>query len=223
MPQGRPHIIGIFWHDLGDWLGCYGRPDVDSPALDALAGPGRTARAALLARILVLSAARFHHDGPPSSVARHPRPHPPRLALPARRTGLARTVGPGRLPHCLDRDAGRAKRPVRSDLRGGGHRLRRRARCAPRVIAADEVAARSWRGCLPHRDDEKPFFLTLGFGDVHRPFGTEFDDEVAEMLEVPAFLPDVPPVRADLAPSTSTFVVQTPRWLRFSTRWKTSG
>src|SRR5512143_3371484 len=40
MPQGRPHIIGIFWHDLGDWLGCYGRPDIESPALDALAAQG---------------------------------------------------------------------------------------------------------------------------------------------------------------------------------------
>src|ERR671916_271526 len=36
----RPNVLFFTCHDLGRHLGCYGRPTVHSPALDALAGSG---------------------------------------------------------------------------------------------------------------------------------------------------------------------------------------
>ena len=51
----------------------------------------------------------------------------------------------------------------------------------------------------------RPFYLHVGFWETHRPFcGTEFQEEAArridrEALEVPGYLPDTPPARAELA------------------------
>ena len=36
----QPNVVFIDCHDLGDWLGCYGRPDVSTPNLDRLASQG---------------------------------------------------------------------------------------------------------------------------------------------------------------------------------------
>ena len=39
-PVPAPNLILITWHDLGDFLGCYGHGDVASPCLDRLASQG---------------------------------------------------------------------------------------------------------------------------------------------------------------------------------------
>ena len=52
------------------------------------------------------------------------------------------------------------------------------------------------RGRTPNA---RPFYLSLSFMHVHRPFGTDFDPAVAETVPVPPPLPDVPVVRRDLA------------------------
>ena len=36
----RPNIVEIIWHDLGDWLSCYGREEIPSPSLQTLAEEG---------------------------------------------------------------------------------------------------------------------------------------------------------------------------------------
>ena len=36
----KPNVVFIDCHDLGDWLGCYDRPDVSTPNLDRLASQG---------------------------------------------------------------------------------------------------------------------------------------------------------------------------------------
>ena len=36
----RPNVVYIDCHDLGDWLGCYGRPYLETPHLDGLAAGG---------------------------------------------------------------------------------------------------------------------------------------------------------------------------------------
>lgn len=198
MPQGQPHIIGIFWHDLGDWLGCYGRPDVDSPALDALAAQG---------------AVLEQHFSPASSdsaarasimTGRHPQSHG---ILGPIYGGWRYRQGEQDLPALL--------------ARGGYHaaliglQAERRAAYELTYVEADtvfpehpgtaegypadEVTARAVAWLTAHRNDATPFFLAVGFGDVQRPYGAEYDSDVAEMLEVPPFLPDLPLVRADLA------------------------
>lgn len=198
MPQGSPHIIGIFCHDLGDWLGCYGRPDVDSPALDALAAQG-----AVLEQ---------HFSPAPSCSAahasimtgRHPQSHgilgliyrgwhyrqleqdlPALLARGGYHTALVGLQDERSDPYDLTYAEADTVFPDRPGVVNG--------------FSADEVAAKAVAWLSAHRGDQQPFFLAIGFGDVHRPYGSEYDSDVAEMLDVPAFLPDVPQVRADLA------------------------
>ena len=36
----RPNIVLVLWHDLGDWLGCYGYQPTPSPHADALSRQG---------------------------------------------------------------------------------------------------------------------------------------------------------------------------------------
>ncbi len=49
------------------------------------------------------------------------------------------------------------------------------------------------------RAEGRPFFVHAGFGLVHRPFGAEFDPELAGRVEVPPVLPDCAETRRDLA------------------------
>lgn len=198
MPQGRPHIIGIFCHALGDWLGCYGRADVDSPALDALADQG-----AVLEQ---------HFSPAPSCSAaraslmtgRHPQSHG--ILGPADR-GWRYRQGEQDLPALLERGGYHTVLIGLQDERQDAYELTFAEadtvfladRGAPPGFSADEVAQRAAAWLTAHRNDQTPFFLAVGFAEAQRPFGSEFDPDAAEMLAVPAFLPDLPLVRADLA------------------------
>lgn len=198
MPHMRPHIVGIFCHDLGDWLGCYGRPDVESPALDALAAQG--------------AVLEEHFSPAPSCSAarasimtgRHPQSH-----------GILGMTGEGW--HYRDGEQDMAallgrggyhtaliglqdERQDRYDLTFAEADTTLPAQPAvPEGFSAGEIAVRAAAWLHAHQGDQEPFFLAVGFGDVRRPFGGELDPDVAEMLEVPGFLPDLPLVRADLA------------------------
>ena len=44
-----------------------------------------------------------------------------------------------------------------------------------------------------------PFFLSVSFQHVHRPFGEDYDPDLADRIEVPGGLPDEPETRKDLA------------------------
>ncbi|MBV7338460.1 sulfatase-like hydrolase/transferase [Chloroflexi bacterium TSY] len=45
----------------------------------------------------------------------------------------------------------------------------------------------------------KPYFLSISFDDVHRPFGNEYNPALVDQLIVPPYLPDIPLVCRDLA------------------------
>ena len=203
MPQDirspeRPHIIGIILRDLGDWLGCYGRPDVESPALDALAAQGAvleqhfsTAPSCSAARASIMT-------------GRHPQSHG---ILGLTHRGWRYRQGEQDLPEILGRGGyhtalvglqderqdpwdlsfAEADTAFPDDAQRRGRLLRRRGGRARNRMAR------------PHRQDEQPFLLIVGFADIHRPYGDEYDEEVAEMLDVPPFLPDTPAVRSDMA------------------------
>ena len=40
MTSKRPNVVVLMWHDLGDWLGCYGFRPSPSPNADRLASQG---------------------------------------------------------------------------------------------------------------------------------------------------------------------------------------
>ena len=46
---------------------------------------------------------------------------------------------------------------------------------------------------------ERPLFLQISFSEVHRPFGLDYDPDLAERMVVPPDLPDCSEVRKDLA------------------------
>ncbi len=188
---GRPNIIQIIWHDLGDWLGCYGRPDVASPALDRFAAQG-----ALLEQHFATAPASL-----PSLASlmtgRHPDPH----------VDLASNL------RDLDDRGGRQDylAGLSALLRGVGYEtdhvgLRHEfeeALDGPHLSAGEVAsAAIDWLIRAAGRDaaaGDRPFYLSIDVPDVRRPYGTDFDAGLAEALDVPGFLPDETIVRKDMA------------------------
>ncbi|MCU0510118.1 MAG: sulfatase [Anaerolineae bacterium] len=194
----RPHIIGIIVRDLGDWLGCYGRPDVESPALDALAAQG--------------AVLEMHFSPAPSCSAarasimtgRHPQSHG---ILGLTHRGWRYRQGEMDLPEILGRGGYHTALIGVQDERQEPWDLTFAeadtafpdAPAAAEGLSAEEIGEKAVAWLANHRTDAQPFFLLLGFADIHRPYGREYDEELAETLDVPAFLPDTPLVRADLA------------------------
>ncbi len=198
MPQGRPHIVGIFWHDLGDWLGCYGRADVESPALDMLAAQG---------------AVLEQHFSPAASCSaaraslmtgRHPQSHG---IMGSVYDGWHYRQGEQDLAEILGRGGYHTALIGLQDERQAAYDLTYaeadtafpETPGAAGDFSAEEVAARAVAWLAGHHEDSQPFFLNVGFRELLRPFGADYDPDVAEMLEVPPFLPDLPLIRADLA------------------------
>ena len=177
----RPNIIYIDCHDLGEWLGCYGKPYLRTPNLDRLASEG----------------ARFTQF-----IASAP------ICMPSRAG-----IYTGKMPHV----AGvMGQEPLNGDafcmaehFRRGGYEtvlagslmiLNDPAWAGFEKVLADgppEEAAADFM--LERGSNNPPFFLSLSLPLVHRPFGDAFDPLVAERLEVPPPLPDLPAVRKDLA------------------------
>ncbi|GAA3637877.1 sulfatase [Microbacterium awajiense] len=191
----RPNIILIHWHDLGRHLGAYGLEWVDSPNVDALAADG----------------VRFDeaHCAAP-------------LCSPAR--GAMMT---GRYPHAnglmglahLGWSYRAGERTLASRLGEEGYRTaligHQHESDDPRTLGYDEVQdarrpgeqhycdvvtdrAVSWlENAHRHRT---PFFASIGFFEVHRPYpGELYPPDDPHTVDVPAWLPDNEHVRADLA------------------------
>lgn len=60
---------------------------------------------------------------------------------------------------------------------------------------ADDIE--SFPGLFRNRPKDRPFFAQIGFSEPHRPYAP--DAASPDEVKVPAFLPDTPPVREDLA------------------------
>jgi arylsulfatase A-like enzyme len=62
------------------------------------------------------------------------------------------------------------------------------------------VVAESREWLLAHRDSSKPFLLTAGFFETHRPYPPErYRPADPNAVDVPGYLPDAAPVRDDIA------------------------
>ncbi len=197
--MNQPNIVLIHWHDLGTRLGCYGRADVQSPRVDALADEGLRFDAAFCTTPLCTPARASLFTGlfPPRH-GHHGLAH----------RGSHYRAGVRTLPMLL------GELGYRTALTGMQHEA-----VDPRTIGFDEVyqrpgggqfcgpvagLAEAWLGQQPA---DAPFFLTVGFTETHRDFEVIGPDErepqpdraELDRVVVPGYLPDNDHTRTDLA------------------------
>ena len=186
------NVIFIDCHDLGDWLGCYGHPFLETPKIDALAQSG----------------ARFTN-----AIAASPMCMPSRAAIfTGRMPHEAGIVGQEPIdetsPFLLHH------------FREAGYTtvLNQRAMVLnePDVLGFDQVLESENRSLVdsaveylqngaPH--SERPFLLWTSFMETHRRWGADYEAPIVERIEVPAYMPDSDLARKDLA----TFAKQVAR------------
>lgn len=199
----QKNVLLIIADDLGMELGCYGDAEAKTPNIDRLATEGTRFANAFAAvascspsRATILTGMQVHQNG------QYGLAHPPH----AQRT-LERIQS---LPKLLN-DAGYRSAVVGKNHVGPKTVYPYTAELGPthgstRNPSGMAEAAKTFMAADPNQ----PFFLVMGFVDPHRigpNFSTDDNpndgyDEVRfdpQAIEVPAFLPDTPMVREDLA------------------------
>ncbi|ATD70137.1 MULTISPECIES: sulfatase family protein [Gordonia] len=188
--MARENVILIHWHDLGRHLTCYGADGVSSPALDQLAAHGiRFADAHSTAPLCSpargsLFTGRYPHRNGLVGLAHH---------------GFEYHADVRTLPSLLA-DAG-----YRSVLFGMQHESADPQRLGFDSVdvsdsRCDHVVEQSQDWLRRHADEDRPFFLTAGFFETHRPYpADEYEPSDTSGIAVPGFLPDTDDVREDLA------------------------
>jgi len=186
----RPNIIEIIWHDLGDWLSCYHRPDVPSPCLQAFADE------AVVFENHFGTAPLCSPSRASLKTGRYPQSNG---ILGLTHRGWRYREGEKDMPLFL-REAG-----YETFLCGTQHErhdlseLTYRHVFEKQPVPAGRTADMAVEFLSARASQAQPFFLSVGFHEVHRPYGTHYDPVVAERLMVPGFLPDEPIVRKDMA------------------------
>jgi len=182
------NIVQFIWHDLGDNLSCYGRPEIPSPRLQALADEGVvfernfcTSPQCSPARGSIMTGRTPHSNGL-MGLTHH---------------GWRYAEGERDLPEILN-EAG-----INTYLWGFQHE------CSGDRLTytyhdtstrrADEVTPKVCAFFASDAAKQQPFYVNVGFTEVHRNFGLDYDDEVLAKVKVPGFLPDCERVRKDLA------------------------
>jgi arylsulfatase A-like enzyme len=197
----RPNVVLVHCHDLGRYLGCYGRP-VDTPNIDAIAANGvRFDRYFAASPTCSPSRASMY-------TGRYPREH-----------GV---MGLTHLGWDLDSDV----RTLPDYLGDAGYETHlfgtRHASRWPERLGYDDYhgydernegehdihqRVETFANALGEFDD--PVLATIGFNSPHRPFrkdivsDEEYDRYDPDGIEVPPFLPNTDDVRADLAEFTA--------------------
>ena len=179
----RPNVVYVDCHDLGDWLGCYGRPYLETPHLDGLAADGvrftqhtATAPICMPSRASIFTGLMPHEVGVTGQEALDPTA----TCMAARfRDAGYRTVACGSL-----------KIPNDSRWAGFSEQLSATDGDKPAAAAAFITATRS---------AARPFFLSVSLQQCHRPFGVRHDPLLPERIAVPGYLPDTAATRRDLA------------------------
>lgn len=191
MESSPPNVVLIHGHDLGRWLSCYGMPSVPSPNLQTLADDGIVFDAAFSvaplctpARSAMFSGLLPHQNGLMGLTHNGWHYHDDVRTLPQIMQELGyRAVLIGLQHEDLD-----ARLIGFEEVHGLGF--------LPRAI---EVAKRTekWLG---QPDDGRPFFLTVGMWEAHRPWPVEdYEPTDPGTVDVPPYLPDNRTTRRDIS------------------------
>jgi N-sulfoglucosamine sulfohydrolase len=189
--QATPNILMFIPHDIGDHLHCYGHDSVRSPNLDNLAASGvrfsncfTTAPECTPSRAGLFTGQYTHQNGLVGLC------HRGWEFTPATRH-LAQRLWDNGYQTCL---CGVNHETGMSPAQLGYDQLIAQKEFDSSSICDDAV---QWlQNEAPHL--EKPWFTCVGLSDTHRPWRPAKDFSPDD-VEVPAYLPDVPEVRADLA------------------------
>jgi arylsulfatase A-like enzyme len=187
--QRRDNVLLVHWHDLGRYLGVYGHADVSSPRLDQLAGEG-------------ILFARAHATSPlcsPSRGSLFTGRYPQSNGL----VGLAHhgweyRPGVRTLPQIL------SEYGWHSALFGMQHETSYPSRLGFDEFDVSnsycEYVVERTQQWLRDYDADRPFLLTAGFFETHRPYPRDrYEPPDAATVETPDYLPDTVEVRQDLA------------------------
>lgn len=198
--MSRPNLIHLSWHDVGRFLNCYGRPEIESPNVDRVAAEGL----------------RFTNYWATSSICSPSRA----CALTGR---YSQTIGVAGLCHAPEnynleegvphlshimRDNG-----YRTALIGWQHETTHDK--VHSVLGFDEIhhndpcpecetvsrEAVQWleaRAGEQASGEEKPFYLQLGFIEIHRSRGN-YGQEPMDNIHIPDWIVDCPDLRAEMA------------------------
>lgn len=193
-PSARPNILLLLWSDVGRHLGAYGVRSVPSASVDRLADEG-------------LRFDRTYSTAPLCSPARGSLftgryPHANGLMGNAH-LGWAYRPGERTLPALLAEAgyhtalAGLQHEGADSRRLGYTETITDRARQGEDCVAVTDATV----GWLAERAARlQPFLVTVGLHEVHRPYPpTRYPPDDPAGVDVPAFLPDNPWTRADLA------------------------
>ena len=212
----QPNVIYIDCHDLGDWLGCYGRPWLDTPHLDALAAQGArfgehiaAAPICMPSRAAIYTGLMPHELGVTGQESLLLGAGAPPLAARFRDAGY-RTVlcgrlmvlnDPGEMGFTEQLDTSREEQAATAAAFIEAQGRARRAGTAPdaRRTGAPQAGAPQAGGATSARAADRPFLLSVSFTQCHRPFGAQYDPRVVDRIEVPPYLPDTAATRRDLA------------------------
>ncbi|ORV82542.1 sulfatase [Mycolicibacterium iranicum] len=184
----RDNVLLVHWHDLGRYLGAYGHSDVESPRMDQLAAEGILFTAAHATAPLCspsrgsLFTGRYPQSNGLVGLAHH---------------GWEYRVGVRTLPQLL------SEQGWYTALFGMQHET-----SYPAKLGFDEFdVSNSYCEYVVERVDrwladppEKPFFLTAGFFETHRPYPHDrYEPANAGAVTLPDYLPDTDDIRQDLA------------------------
>ena len=189
-PDARhDNVLLVHWHDLGRYLGVYGHPDVSSPRLDRLAAEG-------------ILFTRAHATAPlcsPSRGSLFTGRYPQSNGL----VGLAHhgweyRPGVRTLPQIASESG------WYSVLFGMQHETSHPARLGFDEFDVSnsycEYVVEQTQRWLRNYDDDRPFLLTAGFFETHRPYPRDrYEPADVDSVDPPEYLPDVAEVRQDLA------------------------
>lgn len=190
MRQEPNNVLLVHWHDLGRYLGAYGHRDVASPRLDALAADGIVfTRAHATAPLCSpsrgsLFTGRYPHSNGLIGLAHH---------------GWEYRSGVRTLPALLSTSG------WYSALFGMQHETSHPSRLGFDEFDVSDsrcgyVVEQAQRWLRQDAGTRRPFLLTAGFFETHRPYPQDcYRPADAAAVDVPDFLPDTLQVRDDLA------------------------
>lgn len=187
----NPNLVVVICHDLGQHLGCYGVGDVRSPNVDAFAASG------IRFENIFCAAPQCSPSRGALWTGRYP--HANGLVGLAH-AGFANELNPDErhLAQILG-DAGYETR-----LFGIQHESKDPARLGYQHVhkgwRCGELATEFETFLSERRSADTPLFAQIGLFEPHRPFPHEDVEPLPkDQLTVPAYMPDIPEVREDLA------------------------